>query len=310
MTPHYVTHFDQGYLARGVLMLESLIRHAPDAPISLIFHDPLVRQVVTAELGDRINLISQQIILDHFPALKAIRDSRAPWPFYATLKPAIMLYIAERHALPGQWVASVDSDTFFYSDPTPGYENLRNSQIAITPHRFSTDVKHGFRYGHFNAGFVMCRQGEIGQNCMRDWLNDCLQSCDPKGQFGAYMNQGYLNAWPTRYRRVRLLAKPTINLAPWNVGNHVISEGKSGPLVDGVPVIFYHFSGHERLAGGTWKRNDFPSLKNPLVDRCFHEPMEALLTAKIAELEAIYGAAPPRSLKQAVTPLERPVLSD
>jgi hypothetical protein len=66
------------------------------------------------------------------------------------------------------------------------------------------------------------------------------------------MNQGYLNQWPERYPGVHVMRHPGANLAPWNVDGHLLTNDGGSILVDGWPLLFYHFHGLCRDTEGQW----------------------------------------------------------
>jgi hypothetical protein len=67
------------------------------------------------------------------------------------------------------------------------------------------------------------------------------------------MNQGYLDHWPKRYTGVHILRRPGVNLAPWNIDNHLLTSDRAGVAVDGQPLIFFHYSGLVPDIEGAWR---------------------------------------------------------
>src|SRR5207249_11223923 len=48
--------------------------------------------------------------------------------------------------------------------------------------------------------------------------------------------------WPTRYDGVAVLQHRGAGLAPWNLGNCCLRYERDQVLVDGDPLVFYHFN--------------------------------------------------------------------
>jgi hypothetical protein len=90
-------------------------------------------------------------------------------------------------------------------------------------------------------------------DCIAFWRAECLDWCAEEATVdGRFMNQGYLNRWPTRYPGVHVFRHPGLNLAPWNVNGHRIEQTGDEVRVDGQPLIFYHFSAMHCDRDGNW----------------------------------------------------------
>ncbi|MEQ1842999.1 MAG: hypothetical protein ABL994_21565, partial [Verrucomicrobiales bacterium] len=250
MKKTFLTYFDVAFAARGIAMLESLLQWDNGIEATVLCLDDEIGQIITSELGDRVGTVSMAELADHAPELQPLRDQRTPWEFYATHKPVLLDWAILQQSYHAQ-VAFTDADTFYFSDPSPLFEEAGRSSIVLSPHRFNADTQHLSRFGDYNAGFGLGRNDPTGRCCLRDWSRECLDWCYSRvDASGRFMNQGYLNHWPTRYANVHVLAHPGVNLAPWNVASHVLEETASGVLVDNRPLVFYHFSCLSRNADG------------------------------------------------------------
>jgi len=80
-----------------------------------------------------------------------------------------------------------------------------------------------------------------------------LDWCRDDEAEGRFADQKYLDQFPERFADVRISRHPGVNLAPWNLDNHTLWTGGDGSLlVDGRPLIFFHFHGLRRLAPFLW----------------------------------------------------------
>jgi hypothetical protein len=250
-TRGYVTYFNQRYIARAHVMLRSLRRHDPAAEIfALCFDEPAQR--LTAELGDsRLSIVSPQELYDLDPALAACRD-RGASAFRATHKPALALYALRKRPDLGA-VAHIDADAYFFSTPEPLFAEIGEAPIALSPHRFVFNQQRNEWVGRFNAGFIYWKNDVAGRRCLIEYRVDCIDWCAPESMpDGRFMNQGYLTRWPQRYPGVHIIRHPGVNLAPWNIAGHSIDAAR-GITVDGVPLIFFHFSGLVADDRGRWR---------------------------------------------------------
>jgi len=235
-----VTLFDHHYAARGLVMLESLARHCP-APFeaTVLCMTPEARRIVSA-LGTRgVRTLSVEDLDD--PELLALRGVRPHRDFCWTATPALLRH-ALRHAAPGDVVAYLDADLMFFADPMQLLRELDGCDILIHEHRYAPDRAAWQRTsGRFNVGLVAFRPSEQAHACLQRWYRQCLEKCELDPEHGYCGDQGYLDEWPGRYDRLSILGHIGGGVAPWNVDQYAVTRGREGPMVNGVPVVFYHY---------------------------------------------------------------------
>ena len=289
MPKEFVTYFDTNYAARGLVMLESLSQWG-DVHATVLCLDDDIATIITSELGQRVRTVSMEEVWNHEPALRPLKNSRAPWEFYATHKPVVIDW-ALRQLSADSLIAFIDADTFFFSDPAPLFAEAEGSSVVISPHRFNPATQYLSICGLYNAGFGLWRHDSWGLRCLYDWRRDCLESCFAKvDEFGRFMNQTYLNHWPVRYANVHILTHPGANLAPWNVATHTLSGTSTGVLVDSQSLVFYHFHYLSRNADGAWQTYDLGrAMKQPLLHKLVYAPYLRALEAMTQRLQSRYG---------------------
>lgn len=258
MTAAFVTYFDQRYVARAVVMLRSLSYYSDHAPIFALCFDDISENIIKGLDIPRITVISHSEILDFEPRLRACRG-RSRWAFYATHKPALPRYVLARWPSISR-VTHVDADARFYSSPWPIFEEDTEAAIYVCPHRFESKNAHlKNSFGAFNAGFISWRNCAVGNACLSDYMDDCINKVDEEAAGGHYMNQGYLTNWPLRYPGVHVIEHLGANVAYWNAATYPLTvsekEGFTRVLVGGQPLIFFHFSAMFRDGGGRWRTN-------------------------------------------------------
>jgi hypothetical protein len=265
----YVSYFDQRYLALGVVMLRSLRRCDPDAmAFVLCFDSPSLSAV--AALGDpHIVPLSADELLAFEPRLDRCR-TRQRGAFYATHKPVLPLLVLARRPDVGA-VIHVDADFRFFAPTAPLFDEIGEASIAVSPHDFTPVFADLAVCGRFNAGFIYWRHDATGVKCLEDYREECLAWCEPHVEpDGRFMNQGYLTRWPDRYSGVHVIRHPGVNLAYWNIATRGLS-GVWRVIVDGRPLICYHFSGLFLDEAGVWRnaRREFGANLAFAVDRIY-----------------------------------------
>lgn len=237
----FCTLFDVNYLPRGIVLYRSLAEVCEQFRLRVFCMD-----VETKEVLDELKLPGVILVgLDELeaadPDLKAIKPTRTQLEYCWTATPAICLYSLERE--PGlSRITYLDADLMFFADPARLLKEAANDDVLITPHRHAPQFRHWERTsGTFNVQFVSFRHSRAGLETLRWWRDRCLEWCYNRFEDGRLGDQKYLDDWPDRFSGVHVLTHPGAGLAPWNVGGHRLTSTGSLCLVDGVPLVFYHY---------------------------------------------------------------------
>ena len=118
--------------------------------------------------------------------------------------------------------------------------------MAIVPHRFAARLKAEEVYGIYNVSFVFFRRDEAGIECLKAWRRDCIEWCFDRVEEGKYADQKYLDRWPDTFDGVRVIEHKGANAGPWNIENHNVTTRGQRVLLDGEPLVFYHFEGYRQ----------------------------------------------------------------
>ena len=125
---------------------------------------------------------------------------------------------------------------------TPCSMNMGKGSIFVHEHDFAAEhVALAANSGRFNVGLVAFRNNAEGRTCLERWKAQCFEECVMDPAAGKCGDQNYLDEWPQLYPGLVISANPGVGLAPWNVAKHQITGERDGILVNGRPVVFYHF---------------------------------------------------------------------
>lgn len=265
------TLFDINYYTKGACLAASIRRHVPNAVLYILALDDATHERLD-DLGER-GMIPIALHEIESPELLQAKGNRTYKEYVWTLASNFTLWCYERFT--PQSIAYIDADCFFFSDPTPIYNEVAKFPVAITPHRFTPSEESRLSgAGTYNVGWTWFNRD--GYPCLRHWARQCLEWCKyDVMQDGRFADQGYLNDWPAKWG-----AYPVphlgFNLAPWNQaqyeynlvdGRLVISDWQ-----DTDPLIMYHFHGFEGIGKRTGYR------LRPMVTKHVYEPYEAEYT--------------------------------
>lgn len=231
----YCTLFDSNYLAKGLVLHDSLMRQSSE-PFTLHI---LAMDEKTSTLLFELNLPNVNILpLNVFETdlkLKEVRQNRNWTEFCWTCASILLNYLLPWYPE----VTYLDADLMFFQDPKVIFDEIGDKSIGITPHRLIPSHKHlEETNGKFNVGWVSMKNTERGRNRAAFWAHDCRNWCYNRVEPGRFGDQKYLDYWPKEHPEdVCEISNIGVNVAPWNLANWRVTEG---PKVDGIPVVFFH----------------------------------------------------------------------
>jgi hypothetical protein len=283
------TYFDRAYLARGLVLHASLRRHWPQAELWVLCLDDETRAAVGRLDGVRAIAPAELEAAD--PQLAAARPTRSRLGWYLTCTPCLTGFVLARSGAPAVFYA--DADLCFFSSPAPVLAEFAAGSIFVHRHRPDHPDWDPVA-GSFNVGLVGFRDDGQGRACLALWRERCLEWCELEARPGRFGDQKYLDEWPSRFDRLVIARHRGVGVGPWNVGDGSLAPG---PHIDGVPVVFYHFSGLEPLAPGLVRAAHVPRL-TWAARTLLYRPYLRELARKAGELGVpAFGGAHPRSLR-------------
>ena len=298
----FCTLFDSNYLFRALAMYRSLERHAPSFQLTAFCFDDEAERLLRGLALPRLSTVSLSELETYDAELRATKAARTALEYCCTSTPALPLYLfgtrPEVHE-----VTYLDADLFFYADPEPLFEELGDASILIIPHRFPPHLRHQEINGIYNVQFMTFRRSEDGLRCLRWWHDRCIEWCHFRLEDGKFADQKYLDDWPERFRGVHVLRHKGGGLAPWNVSGHDVRAVGDTVVVDGDPLIFFHFHKVRLRADGgyDWRAAGYtvPAAARRLV----YEPYLAALDDAKDEVWALEpgfraGLAPPPGMRE------------
>lgn len=236
---HYCTLFDKNYLNRGLALYRSLAKEAGDFTLWILVMDDETYTILAQLHLPHIVLITLVDFEDR--QLKKIKPTRTPVEYFWTLTPSLPLYILKKYpSLP--MITYLDADLFFFSSPSPIFDEFGQNSILLTEHRYSPAYQHfEKKSGQFNVQFLTFRNNRLGQEALRWWRARCLEWCFNRFEDGKFGDQKYLDDWLVRFRGVHVLDHLGAGVAPWNVHNYPVTSQEGKIYIASQPLIFYHF---------------------------------------------------------------------
>ncbi len=243
----YCTLFDGGYIARGMALADSLNKHCSPHWLYILCMDKAAWVLLTRLNIPNIILVRRDELEAEDKQLAEVQPTRNTVEYYFTCKASLVRYVLAKNK-DCERVTYLDADLFFFSDPKPLDDEIAASSVAVIEHRFSPGNQRLNKFGRFNAGWLSIRNDVTGRQCIEWWRSRCLEWCHDYVDGDRYADQKYLNKMPELFNAT-VVSNIGANLAPWNIGNYVLSHQGGKIFVDSQPVIFFHFQGVKRLLG-------------------------------------------------------------
>jgi hypothetical protein len=193
-----------------------------------------------------VRLLSMEDLETDDKRLLEAKPTRSLIEYYFTCTPFLPLYILRHHS-EVDVITYLDADLYFFSDPTPIFQEFGKGSILIVGHQFPPHLQGQERYGKYNVGLTAFRNDDYGHECLEWWRDRCLEWCYDRVEENRFADQKYLDAWPTRFQNVVVLQHRGAGLAPWNVANYRLRLERGRVWVDSQELIFFHFAGLRQL---------------------------------------------------------------
>ena len=236
----------RNYLGRVEVLAESFREHHPDGDLTVLILDDRERTVESRPgLYDVVR--PDDIQIPRFEGMAAMYDITE---LCTASKPWLLGHLLTA----GEPVAYCDPDVCFYA-PLEGLEALaREHQIVLTPHLtkpFPEDGKHPdtqfiLAAGAYNLGFIALGPGEVSGRLVDWWCERLRFDCINDVQNNYFVDQRWFDLVPGLFPGTALVQDPGLNVAYWNLHQHeVVVDADNRPIVDGVALKFFHFSGFD-----------------------------------------------------------------
>jgi hypothetical protein len=150
----------------------------------------------------------------------------------------------------------IDSDVFFYSNPTILEKIVKKFSIAFCYHNFFLNSTHfENRYGIYNAGYIFLKNNIDGNFFLEKYISLCEKELNwdvinnIKNNFA---DQTYLEYLDSICKNILKIRDKGINYGPWNIENYSITLKKGFLFTNNTRLIFYHFSGVKKINKNTY----------------------------------------------------------
>jgi hypothetical protein len=243
MKLNFCTLFNSGYLSRGLVMYESLLKNSDDFHLYVFAFDDKCFEFLTSQNYKNMTVIPLKEFED--PELLRVKADRTAGEYCWTCGSATILYSINKFGLDN--CTYVDADMCFYADPAVLISEMGDKSVLITEHRYTKEYDQSVTSGKYCVQFVTFKNTEQGMKVLNWWRNACIEWCYDRMEDGKFGDQKYLDDWTTRFEGVHELKHLGGGIAPWNVQQYKF-ESENGKITgtelstgNKFEAVFFHF---------------------------------------------------------------------
>jgi hypothetical protein len=222
-------------------------------------------------------------------ALLAIKSSRTKGEYCWTCTPSTVRYVLDRYSV--ESCTYVDSDVFFFSDPTHLIEDMQEKSVSIIEHRYHPDYDQTKASGKYCVQFMTFKNNDSGMKVLNWWRDACIEWCFNRRDGNRFGDQKYLDDWLMRFKGVvHEINDEGAGLAPWNLKSYTIQKNEKYLWINKNDnrwkLVFYHYHGFQILDGFFARLTAKGYFVSRAAVGCIYRPYLKQMNASIAILRS------------------------
>jgi hypothetical protein len=284
---NFCTLFNVNYLAKGLAMYNSLSANNSNFHLYVFAFDDVTHNILTEKNLRNVTVIT----LNDFESkdLLAAKKGRSVAEYCWTCTPLTIKYCLEKYQL--DHCTYLDADLYFYSNPQLLLDEMGANSVLITPHRYHPKYDVSATAGIYCVQFLTIKNTPEGLTVLNWWARACIKWCYSDYEDGKMGDQKYLDSWPYMFDGVYICRNPGAGLAPWNLLNYNYDSNGDKIILNGSPLIFYHFHDLKYLSDNSWYLGGY-DVPDFVMDNIYQPYIKNLLTIK-EQLKAHYSDIDP-----------------
>ena len=268
---NFCTLFNKDYLARGLLLYESLEEQLKDGFKLYVY-------TFDYESYDYLRVLKLKnlvpIKLEDFENnnLKNIKKDRSAVEYFWTCTPFIIDFSLETYQI--DHCIYLDADLFFFNSPQLILNELsENHSILITEHDYYYLYDQSETSGKYCVQFLYFKNDHNGKKALSWWKTQCLNWCYNRHEDGKFGDQKYIEQFPELFEGVHVLQNNQMALAPWNVRKYLKFAENNFP-------VFYHYHAVKYLKNKLFFLGYY-KLNRQVVDKYYRTYLVKLYATKL-----------------------------
>ncbi len=240
------TIVSKNYLSYARVLTNSFLRLHPNSQVFMLLADKVDDYFVAEQ--EPFTLVSlDELNIPHLPSL-AFKYNIVE--FNTAVKPFFMEYLLKKYSL--QKLFYFDPDILIMRPIDEMINELSTATMLLTPHILAPidDSLHPgeveiLQSGTFNLGFLGVASCPETERLFSWWKDRTYDGCWVEPHRGYHFDQKWMDLAPDLFHGVRILRHPGYNVAYWNLNGRKVASSGDEYTVNGLPLVFFHFSGIE-----------------------------------------------------------------
>lgn len=283
-------------------MYNSLSKHCSDFHLVCLCLSEVTRGVLSDYKWDNVTLLIPEQIED--ASLKAAKNNRTYHEYCWTLKAACLFYTMCTRK-DAEYYAHLDSDLYFFSDPTEIFKENPIAAIYLTEHYNSKRFEPYYSLtGRYNTGFLGCRQDMTALKAVYWWRTKCIEFCGVsiKKEKRCFGDQVHAEGIKKEFPNVHVVKNIGVNAALWNIEKYKVSEKNGQIYINNRKLIFYHFSGLSVFNEKEYNLCHYYHFENENIVDLIYVPYVEVLSRNIRDLALNHSELEIAFAKKETTP--------
>ena len=243
------TIVSKNYICYARVLCDSFLDHHPDGRFFVLLVD---RNDGSIDVdGEKFTLFEAED-LANIPRRDAFLFKYTLLECNTAVKPFFLEHLIEAYDLPN--LVYFDPDIMITGSLDQLAQYVEQYSVVLTPHLTDPIEDQAFpneqailQSGSYNLGFVAFRTTETSRRVIRWWQDRLYDKCVVRIADGLFVDQKWMDLVPGMFGgltgEVLVLNHPGYNVAYWNLHGRRVTMGPDGPESNGMPLVFFHFSG-------------------------------------------------------------------
>jgi hypothetical protein len=244
----FCTIITKNYLPQARALAESLALWHPEARLHVLlvdeaegYFDPKLEQFATTSLGEL-----------PLPGRRELCFQYGLVELCTAVKPAWLRFLFESTSVTRLFY--LDPDILVYGRFDEARAVLDGVNLLLTPYITSPyeddrvpNERNLLLSGTFNLGFLGLSRTDETFRFLRWWEEKLQSGCRNDPARGYFVDQRWMDLAPCLFDGVRLWKDPGYNVGHWNLHYRRLERKNGDLVVNGRPLVFFHFSGFRPL---------------------------------------------------------------